>query len=115
VNVSTQLPNSVMERNQVLRTTGVTVLTLAAVAALGVIVVRDQIHRHRRELFSPHPIRRLAALGYLGREAASVDYILLLRDFVAWEQHPLLRRRANAVIERMEDALAARAISPETA
>jgi len=104
-----------METNQVLRTTGVTVLTVAAVAALGVILVRDQIHRHRRELFSQHPMRRLAALGYLGREAPSVDYILLLRDYVAWEQQPLLRRRAMAVIERMEDALAARAISPETA
>lgn len=104
-----------MDSNQVLRTTGVTVLTLGAIGALAVILVRDQIHRHKRELFSPHPIRRLAALGYLGREPASVDSILLLRDFMAWEQQPLLRRRAAAVIERMEDALAARAISPETA
>jgi hypothetical protein len=108
-------PGGVMESNQVLRTTGVTVLTLAALAALGVILVRDQIHRHRRELFSPHPIRRLAALGYLSREPASVDNILLLRDFMSWEQQPLLRRRATAVVERMEDALAARAISPESA
>jgi hypothetical protein len=104
-----------MQSNQVIRTTGVTVLTLAALGALGVILVRDQIHRHRRELFSPHPIRRLAALGFLGREQASVDNILLLRDFLAWEQQPLLRRRATAVIERMEDALAMRAISPESA
>jgi len=104
-----------MQSNQVIRTTGVTVLTLAALGALGVILVRDQIHRHRRELFSPHPIRRLAALGFLGREQASVDSVLLLRDFLAWEQQPLLRRRATAVIERMEDALAMRAISPESA
>jgi hypothetical protein len=104
-----------MESKQVLRTTGVTVLTLAAVTALGVILVRDQMHRHRRDLFNPHPIRRLAALGYLGREPASVDNVLLLRDFMAWEQQTLLRRRAAIVLERMEDALAARAISPESA
>lgn len=104
-----------MESKQVLRTTGVTVLTLAAVTALGVLLVRDQMHRHRRDLFSPHPMRRLAALGYLGREPASVDNVLLLRDFMAWEQQPLLRKRAAAVLERMEDALAARAVSPESA
>jgi hypothetical protein len=103
-----------MESKGVLRTTGVTLLTLAAVGALGVILVRDQMNRHRRELFSPHPIRRMAALGYLSREAASIDTVLLLRDFMAWERQPLLRRRAAAILERMEDGLAARAISPET-
>ena len=104
-----------MESKQVLRTTGVTVLTVAALATLGVILVRDQMSRHRRELFNPHPIRRLAALGYLGGEDASVDTVLLLRDFMAWERQPLLRRRAAAILERMEDALAARALSPEMA
>jgi hypothetical protein len=104
-----------MDSNRVLRTTGVTVLTIGAVAALLLLLVRDQIHRHRRDLFSAHPMQRLAALGYLSREAASVDNILLLRDYMAWEQQPLLRRRAAAVVERMEDTLAARAISPETA
>jgi hypothetical protein len=103
-----------MESNRVLRTTGVTVLTLAAVTALGVLLVRDQINRHRRDLFNPHPIRRLAALGFLGREPASVDNVLLLRDFMAWERQPLLRRRAASVLERMEDALAARALMAET-
>jgi hypothetical protein len=103
-----------MESKQVLRTTGVTLLTLAAVGALGVILVRDQMNRHRRELFNPNPIRRMAALGYLARETASVDMVMLLRDFIAWEQQPLLRRRAAAILERMEDLLAARAISPES-
>jgi hypothetical protein len=104
-----------MESKQVLRATGATVLTVAALLALAVILVRDQMHRHRRDLFSPHPMRRLAALGYLGRESPSVDNVLLLRDFMAWEQQPMLRRRAAAVIERMEDSLATRAISPENA
>ncbi|HYJ78874.1 MAG TPA: hypothetical protein VEW03_04705, partial [Longimicrobiaceae bacterium] len=85
-----------------------TVLAVAAVAALGVLLVRDQISRSRRDLFSPHPLRRLAALEYLGGVAASVDTVLLLRDFLAWEPRPLLRKRAAAVLERVEDALASR-------
>ena len=34
---------------------------------------------------------------------------MLLRDFMAWEPRPLIRRRAGAVLSRLEDALAARA------
>src|ERR1700741_2272520 len=97
-----------MEKNRVLRTTAFTVLAVAAVAALGVLLVRDQISRSRRDLFSPHPLRRLAALEYLGGVAASVDTVLLLRDFLAWEPRPLLRKRAAAVLERVEEALASR-------
>lgn len=96
--------------NRVVRTAGVTILVLAAAAALGALLVRDQISRHRRDLFSPHPLRRLAALGYLGSAPASVDLVLLLRDFTAWETRPLLKKRATAVITRMEEALAARAL-----
>ncbi len=102
-----------METKRILRTTGITILALGAAAALGTLLVRDQISRHQRELFSPHPLRRLAALGYLGGRPASVDTVLLLRDFIAWEPRPLLRRRASAVLARMEDALAARALVPE--
>ncbi|HEX2202172.1 MAG TPA: hypothetical protein VHG91_02685 [Longimicrobium sp.] len=98
-----------MESKQVLRTTAFTVLAVAAVAALGVLLVRDQISRSRRDLFSPHPLRRLAALEYLGGHAASVDTILLLRDFLAWEPRPLLRKRAAAVLARLEEGLSARA------
>lgn len=98
-----------MDTNRVLRTTGFTLLAVAAAAALGAILVRDQISRHRRELFSPHPLRRLAALGYLGGLPASVDLILLLRDFIAREPRPLLRRRASALLARMEGTLATRA------
>jgi hypothetical protein len=83
---------------------------IAAAAALGALLVRDQISRHRRDLFSPHPLRRLAALGFLGSASASVDLVLLLRDYSAWETRPLLKKRALAVIERMEEALAARAL-----
>ena len=98
-----------METKRVLRTTGFTILAVAAAAALGAILVRDQMTRHRRDLFSPHPLRRLAALGYLGSRPASVDLVMLLRDFIAWEPRPLIRRRAGAILVRLEDALATRA------
>lgn len=99
-----------MDTSRVLRTVGITLLVVAATAALGVFLVKDQIERHRRDLFSPHPLRRLAALGYLGSAPASVDLVLLLRDYVAWENRPMLKKRATAVISRMEEALAARTL-----
>gem|GEM_PF-260298 len=102
-----------MRTNRILRTTGVTLLALGAFAALGALLVRDQITRHKRELFSPHPLRRLAALGYLGSMPASVDLVLLLRDFAAREQRTMLRRRAIALLTRMEDDLASRGRASE--
>lgn len=104
-----------MDTKRVVRTAGFTVLAVAAAAALGALLVRDQISRHQRDLFSPHPLRRLAALGYVGSRQPSVDVILLLRDFIAWEPRPLIRRRASALLMRMEAGLAARAQSSGTA
>ncbi|HEX6909495.1 MAG TPA: hypothetical protein VF142_03850 [Longimicrobium sp.] len=97
-----------MESNRIVRTTAFAVLAVAAMAAVSVLLVRDQISRSRRDLFSPHPLRRLAALEYLGGVPASVDTVLLLRDFLAWERRPLLRKRAQAVLLRLEEALEAR-------
>lgn len=96
-----------MDQRRILKTTGWVLLAIGAVAAVGALVVRDQIERHRRELFNPHPLRRLAALGYLGGLKASVDMVRLLRDFVAWEQRPMLRKRAALVLARMERELRA--------
>lgn len=104
-----------MNTRRVLKTAGFTVLAVAAVAALGTLLVRDQISRHQRDLFSPHPLRRLAALGYLGGRPASVDLVLLLRDFIASESRPLIRKRAAAILNRMEETLAARARTAEIA
>jgi len=101
-----------MDTKRVLRTTGFTLLAVAAAAALGAVLVRDQISRHRRNLFSSHPLRRLAALGYTGSLPASVELVLLLRDFIAWEPRTLLRRRASALLARMETALDSRARAP---
>ncbi|MFO7586434.1 MAG: hypothetical protein R6X22_00020 [Gemmatimonadota bacterium] len=78
----------------------------AVLSGLGVWLARDQMARHQRELFSSQPLRRLAALGYL-RNHAGVDNVLLLRDYLAWEDKPLLRKRALAILSGMEEDLAA--------
>ncbi|MYC87965.1 MAG: hypothetical protein F4X22_06975 [Gemmatimonadales bacterium] len=80
-------------------------LGAAAAVGLGIYLARDQMRRHRRELFSPHPLRRLAAFGYL-KSHPSVDDLPLLRDYLAWEERPLLRKRAMAVLESLESVLA---------
>ncbi len=88
--------------NSRLRTAGITVLAAAAAGALAALIIRDQITRHRRDLFSPRALRRLAALGHVNKTAASVDTIRMLRDFVAWEPRKLLRERAQSIVSRME-------------
>lgn len=100
--------------NKKLRTAGITVLAAAAAGAIAALVIRDQITRHRRDLFSPHPLRRLAALTHMNREPASVDAIRLLRDFIAWEPRTLLRRRARSIMVRMEDEAAQLGLQPGT-
>lgn len=83
----------------------ITGIAMAATAAALALVVRDQVSRARRDLFSPHSLRRLAALSYLRSATASVDLVNLLRDFISWEPRPLLRNRARAILERMQDEL----------
>ena len=59
---------------------------------------------HQRALFSPKPMRRLAALGWIsGRPGA--ESAVLLREYLTWEQNPLLRRRARRLLTRFENAL----------
>jgi len=85
----------------------ITVLAAAAAGALAVYMMRRQMQVHRRDLFSPRPFRRLAALGHMGNEPASVDAIHVLRDFIAWEPRRHLRARAQAIIERMRSEVGA--------
>jgi hypothetical protein len=73
-------------------------------ATLGVMVAQRSIGRHRRDLFSGRPLRRLSALGYLSAHP-SVEAVRLLRDYLAWEQNPMLRRRGDMIIRRMEAKL----------
>lgn len=95
-----------MTMNKKLRTAGITVIAAAVAGALAALIVRDQINRHQRDLFSPRALKRLAALGHMGKEPANVDTICLLRDFVAWEPRRLLRERARAIVMRMENEVA---------
>jgi hypothetical protein len=68
---------------------------------VGLVVWGTQVQRSRRELFNRSPIRRLAALGYLAGQPG-VESARLLADYLNWETQPLLRRRGQLVLRRME-------------
>lgn len=80
-------------------------LSVGGAAGLAMLVARDQMTRHQRDLFSTQALKRFAALGYLSGTPASVELVQLLRDFCAWEPNAILRRRANQILERMEQQL----------
>jgi hypothetical protein len=77
---------------------------LAAGAMGGWLLAQRRLSIHQRDLFSPRPLRRLAALGFLAGQG-SVETVRLLRDYLAWERQPVLRRRATAIVKRMEETL----------
>lgn len=81
----------------------------AATAALGVLAgwvfAQQRYVHHREDLFHQRPLRRLAALGYLAGQH-QVATVRLLRDYVAWEPQPLLRRRGERILRRLEASLA---------
>jgi hypothetical protein len=70
----------------------------------GWFVAQRRFALHRRALFDARTDRRRAALGFLAGQG-SVGTIRLLRDYLAWEQQPALRRRAEAILRRMETVL----------
>ena len=71
----------------------------------GIALWDYEIRASRRHLFSRNPLKRLAALGYLGGRP-SVETARLLRDYVNWEPRPELRRRGLRLLRRIESALA---------
>jgi hypothetical protein len=79
-------------------------LTFGLGAVLGSVLAQQSMGRHRQDLFSGRPLRRLSALSYLSGHP-SVETVRLLYDYLAWEQHPLLRRRADGIARRMEAKL----------
>ena len=79
-------------------------LTFGVGAVLGSVLAQQSMGRHREDLFSGRPLRRLSALGYLNGHP-SVETVRLLYDYLAWEAHPLLRRRADGIVRRMEARL----------
>lgn len=72
--------------------------------AAGMLLASQQLYRHRRNLFSPRPYERLAALAYL-RGQPSVETLRLLHDYVGWEPRPLLRRRGFRLLRELERTL----------
>ncbi|MGZ8457150.1 MAG: hypothetical protein ACXWZ4_11175 [Gemmatirosa sp.] len=72
---------------------------------LGTAVWAGMLDRSRQGLFSRQPVRRFAAVSYLATRP-SVDTARLLRDYVQWEPHPLLRRRGRQALAGVEASLA---------
>jgi hypothetical protein len=68
-------------------------LAFAGGVAAGLAVWGTQVQRSRRELF--------AALGYLAGQPG-VETARLLADYVNWETRPVLRRRGQWLLRRME-------------
>ncbi|MBA2291276.1 MAG: hypothetical protein H0W15_02345 [Gemmatimonadales bacterium] len=81
----------------------VTFFTGAAVAGLAgaFLFARFRHHTHRHNLFSSHPTRRFAALGWL-ENASDPATLPLLRDYVAWEAVPVLRNRAVWLVRELD-------------
>lgn len=71
----------------------------------GLFVWSMQMQRFRRELFSRSPLKRFAALGYLGGSAASLETAQLLTEYLRWENKSVLRKRAERLLRRMNDQL----------
>lgn len=67
----------------------------------GLLLWSLQIRRSRRDLFSRHPLKRLAALGYVGSQP-ELENVRLLTEYVRWESRPVLRRRAERLLKRMQ-------------
>lgn len=83
-----------------------TLVTVGFVGGLmaGLIVWSFQLKRSRRDLFSRNVVRRFAALGYLGGHPG-VETAQLLNEYLRWESKPLLRRKAQRLLQRMEGGL----------
>ena len=79
-------------------------LGVAGGAALGWLLAQRQMEKHQEDLFSARPLRRLAALGHLAA-SEGVETVRLLRDYLEWEAQPMLRRRAEGILRRLEAAL----------
>lgn len=76
---------------------------LGGVAAGTLMWTRMQ-RQYRRNLFSKHALRRVAALGYL-RARPTVNTAQLLREYIAWEPRRMLRQRGARMLKRLEATL----------
>jgi hypothetical protein len=78
---------------------------LAAGAVGGWLLAQRRLTVHQRDLFSPRPLRRLAALGFLAGQSG-VGTIRQLRDYLVWARQPVRRGRAQAILRTLEATLA---------
>ena len=81
-----------------------TVSALAG-AGFGWLMAQRYLHRHQAALFSTRRRRRHAALGYLAGRPAAPGTVRLLRDYLSWERHPVLRRRARRIVQELERSI----------
>lgn len=72
--------------------------------ACGALAWNRLQRQFRHDLFSRHPLRRFGALSYL-RTRPSVSTARLLREYIAWEQSPVLRQRGVATMRHVEASL----------
>ena len=79
-------------------------LGFVAGVACGALAWSHVQRQYRRDLFSPHPLRRFAALSYL-RTRSSLGTLRLLREYVAWERSPALRDRGMKLMRDIEATL----------
>ena len=70
----------------------------------GLVLWGLQMQRSRRDLFSKNPVRRLAAMGYLGGQP-SLENVQLMSDYCRWEPNPMLQKRASRLLNRMKARL----------
>lgn len=78
---------------------------LLAGLVVGWQVAQRRLDRRRAELFSAERARRADALAWLAGER-SPDAARVLREYLAWEADPALRRRAAGLLRRLELSLA---------
>ena len=70
----------------------------------GLVLWSMQMRRSRRDLFSPNVLKRFAAMGYLGGQPG-LENAQLLTEYIRWEQKPMLRKRAESLLKRMQGRL----------
>jgi hypothetical protein len=89
------------------RATRVLLFTLAAAVGFagGWRLAGRHLERHKAALFATSRMRRMAALSYLAGQDGP-EALQLLRDYIAWEPSPPLRRRAQRVMRRMRRTVA---------
>ena len=90
-----------MRRGQAARAAQAVTVGFLGGLIIGLVAWSAQIRRSRRDLFSRNPVRRLAALGYIGGRPG-VESARVLTEYLRWETQPVLRRRGERLLRRMK-------------